>query len=115
MKHYCDTIPLTLAEKLKENGMPITYHPLFTPECEGADQSVGLIRPTFAECFDWLFSERNLYIWFLPTWDSPSDSHLNYEYRITRMIVPFKEHTDDVSYSWHEAANAAIEKALTLI
>lgn len=108
MKHYTDTIPLPLAEKLKEKGMPVRIWRNMFDDSKGTDA-------TFGECFDWLMSEKGLLVLILPTWDSPSDAHLNYEYRITDLNVPFKEFTDNVSYNWHEAANAAIEKALTLI
>lgn len=48
MKHYTEFIPVTLAEKLKEKGMPIRY--------EQTDEGV---RPAtmFCEVFDW-FAEQ---------------------------------------------------------
>ena len=36
MKYYTETIPVTLAEKLKEKGMPIEMQPLYAQEAPNA-------------------------------------------------------------------------------
>lgn len=117
MKHYTETIPVVLAEKLKDKGMPIMLCLNITQMNSFSDDG-GVhfyYRPTYAEAFDWLMEEKELYVSIIPTWDSPSDGHLNYEYQITALNVPFKEFKDNVSYSWRGAANAVIKKCLELM
>ena len=94
MKHYCDYIPLSLAEKLKEKGMPIYL------ENDGY-WGKTIKSPTYAEVFDWLMekgismdlSTRAFFI----VWDKDGNPS----------VIKGK--------TWHEAAEKAIEKALTLI
>lgn len=122
MKYYTDCISVTLAEKLKEKGMPITMsHHLYQPE-PGVR---GLVRanfkeldcPTYAQVFDWLM-ERG---WLV-------DIGREYDFATEQVTERFEWAIEIVGYfssqpdngggwcdTWHEAANAAIEKALTLI
>ncbi len=99
MNYYTETIPPTLAEKLKEKGMPISkQHLRFAKPGESR-----LIRPTYAEVFDWLILRG-----------------INTLVRQgkTDFIVAVYSATKDNYFrkdTWHEAANAAIEKALELI
>lgn len=111
MKHYTDIIPLPLAEKLKEKGMPIEMRPLYAPEAPNArgivKAGVGLRCPSYAEVFDWLMSDnRQIIIVIEPSFYEP---YLGKVYNKDGFEKGFDGNT------WHEAANAAIEKALTLI
>jgi len=121
MRYYTETIPTSLAEKLKEKGMPIEMQPLYAPEAPNArgivKAGVGLWCPPYAEVFDWLMErgidvevalsmiidvknegKKRVYFWTVGSLDN-----INYEYG------------EDDNMTWHEAANAAIEKALELI
>lgn len=108
MKYYTDTIPLSLAEKLKEKGMPdieIEWNPI---------RGKHYCFKTYAEVFDWLLDEK-IYVRIIPfgasrigeeTWD--------WTYYIDELGEPCTE-TEYFWHTWHEAANDAIEKALELI
>lgn len=92
MNYYTDTISITLAEKLKEKGMPI--------EKEGENTWC----PSYAEVFDWLMNRgQRVYIVKSKSgadiWHGLVNDSLNTLYYDT----------------WHEAAEKAIEKALDLI
>lgn len=102
MKYYTETIPDSLAEKLKEKGMPMGYRLLTTTEYERKE--VELICPIYAECLDWLLKNRL----------SVNILGYNNEWQgaIRRSSGCFYA---SIENTWHEAANAAIEKALTLI
>lgn len=115
MNYYTEFLPVTLAEKLKEKGMPIVYHPLFTPECEGADQSVGLIRPSYAETFDWLM-EKGIYTRIIPFREvkGANGTLWAWSWFINKLTQP-SINSNNFWMNWHEAADAAIGKALTLI
>ena len=95
MKHYTETIPVTLAEKLKEKGCK---HPYAIPEA----WEYGFI-------FDWLM-EKGIVICF----DIGMDKWNVYIVWMTENHIPNCAYLRDCS-TQHEAANAAIEKALTLI
>lgn len=118
MKYYTETISADLARKLKEKGMPIEMQPLYAQEAPNArgivKAGVGLWCPSYAEVFDWLI-ERGLtceitrYIDFgheevCPEWDWSIEK-----------VGPLTDAPGGYANTWHEAANAAIEKALTLI
>ena len=105
MKYFTATIPLDLAEKLKEKGMPME---------ENDRRVIGWIIPTYSGVFDWLLGEQ-IYVRITTfgasrigeeTWD--------WSFYIDQLGEPYTE-TDFFWHTWHEAANAAIEKALTLI
>lgn len=94
MKHFTQFIPLDLAEKLKAAGMPIA---------NVVDSITGekSCRYTYAHIFDWLMDrgvdmELSTRAFFL-VWDKDGGP----------LAIKGK--------TWHEAAEAAIEKALTLI
>lgn len=114
MKYYTETIPTTLAEKLKEKGMPMM--PCLNITQTGSFSNDGGIHfyylPTFAECFDWLI-ERGIYTIV------HIDKLLLSDGTFKNIYYPFTDKTfstiKDRKDTWHEAANAAIEKALTLI
>lgn len=113
MKYFCDTIPLPLAEKLKEIGMPIPveFIPNYLGDPEGETIS-KIVPPSFAFVFDWLMEKGyRIVIKALPV----NDPVLWYAY-ITTMAPDYDFVAYTIDYlSWHEAANAAIEKALELI
>lgn len=95
MKHYTDTIPVALAKKLKDAGLSI--------ETEGNN----IWCPSYAEAFDWLMSDnRQITVVIEPSFYEP---YLGKVYNKDGFVKGFDGKT------WHEAANAAIEKALTLI
>ena len=98
MKYFTATIPLDLAEKLKEKGMPMPVN--------YADLPDGTL-PTFSFVFDWLMEEK-IYISITQQW-----VYANGE--ATAWIPVVNCHSNGFYHTWHEAANAAIEKALTLI
>lgn len=118
MKYYTDTIPLPLAEKLKEKGMPITYskHPhQIAPGVRGI--VVGNFEeidcPNYAEVFDWLIEKGII------TSIYPFITEIRMiAYKLIIKTVRNNKvttHCTNVYSTWHEAANAAIEKALELI
>lgn len=89
MKYYTETIPLPLAEKLKEKGMPIkkAVHP---------ERVI-----TYGRVFDWLM-EKGTYIII----GKLSGENYYFKYECARgdtgSLYKFP--------TWHEAANTAIEK-----
>ena len=105
MKYYNSQIPLALAEKLKEKGMPM--QDAYTPILYDKPESVmsGYIIPSYSEVFDWLI-EKGMHITIDPVF---GDSSTRYSWVINY------DATISVYSTWHEAAEKAIEKALTLI
>lgn len=120
MNYYASTIPITLAEKLKEKGYwnpGCTSTVQYDNACYSKDGRIhndGVIAdwkdllpaPTYAEVFDWLL-EKGIIItirayYFLNGERGAWQPHYNH-WGLKRCE------------SWHEAANVAIEKALTLI
>ena len=114
MKYYCNTIPATLAEKLKEKGVPIPveFIPNYLGDPEGEAVS-KIVPPSYAFVFDWLMSEKRLDIIIKPYWNT--DSWESYVTKFPEIDMPKAGREIYVRSTWHEAANAAIEKALTLI
>ena len=109
MKYYTDTIPPTLAEKLKEKGMPSDYgcnQCEFLPPYERTD----IIPYGFA--FDWLM-EKGILIIIKPYWTT--NSWESYVIKMPETDMPKAAREIYVHPTWHEAANAAIEKVLELI
>ena len=107
MNYYTDHIPLSLAEKLKEKGMPIEMQPLYAQEAPNArgivKAGVGLWCPPYAEVFDWLM-EKDIRVYPVKI----KDSHLWH-------IIINDTLCKTLYNTWHEAAEKAIEKALELI
>lgn len=68
---------------------------------------------TYAEIFDWLMSEKRLHITIKPYFNT--DSWESYITKIPETDIPKAGREIYVRHTWHEAAEAAIEKALTLI
>lgn len=120
MRCYTETIPISLAEKekLKEKGMPY-----IEIDCETYDSGTEYQRDerwcnnTYAEVFDWLM-EKGVFIFGFRRFDNWRWAYSS-EWR-------FRIELEDISQesvngylvngnTWHEAANAAIEKALELI
>ena len=127
MNYYTSTIPSPLAEKLKEKGMPIIFD-VWTEE-DGINRMVDIFHgiykerkhhplPSYAEVFDWLMSEKGVYIsgfrWF-DTWRWAYTTE--WRFRIELEDISQEEVNGYIvnGNTWHEAAEAAIEKALTLI
>ena len=104
MKYYIETIPASLAEKLKGKGMPI----IFSRQTLSEDNKFPYeYIPTYAEVFDWLM-ERDMFVIIEPSHLKSSWYHATISRR--KLFMACCEES-----TWHEAANAAIEKALTLI
>lgn len=103
MNYYTSTIPPTLAEKLKEKGCE---HPYAIPE----QWEYGFV-------FDWLMKKGWL-VGIGREYDFANELVTErFDWGIDK-VAPFSSHPDDgcgFCDTWHEAANAAIEKALTLI
>lgn len=100
MKHYTESIPVELAKKLKEAGMPedcgcnlCCYLPYDVEE-----------KYTYGFVFDWLM-ERGINIML--------DKDGGLWSRFIEAELQFLR-TEDYP-SWHEASNAAIEKAVEII
>ena len=101
MKYFTTTIPPTLAEKLKEKGMPIVL-----PK---------VIFYSYAEVFDWLM-EKGLFVNIEPIWDFANE-RITEDFEsvvIRRGSIHTPTPTAEGS-TWHEAATKAIEKAIELI
>lgn len=110
MKHYTSSIPLELAERLKEKGMPITISNLhqIAPNVKVSVQMnfKEIDCPTYASTFDWLMA-KEISVSIIPF------------FATTGFYAPIfvaREPLKTVEApTWHEAAEKAIEKALTLI
>lgn len=99
--YYTATIPPTLAEKLKEKGCE---HPYAIPE----QWEYGFV-------FDWLM-EKGLFVVVEPYWDFANETITkDFEASVIKQGTIHTPTPIVEGNSWHEAANAAIEKALTLI
>lgn len=105
MKYYCECISVPLAEKLKEKGMPY-----IDIDCDTYNSGTEYQRDevwcnnTYAETFDWLMSrDIRIHLLYVPKSDLQDE--------VWRGIVGL----DIFEGTWHKAAEAAIEKALTLI
>lgn len=106
MKHFTQSIPPDLAEKLKAAGMPeikIEWNPIHEKyHCFN----------TYAEVFDWLM-QKGILIIIKPYWNTSSWE--SYVTKISETDMPKDGREIYVHPTWHEAAEKAIEKALTLI
>lgn len=105
MKHYTQTIPFSLAEKLKEKGMPILIEQEWYPNgMPKAEKDCHKPMTKYCEVFDWLMERgKEIEIFYVP-------ARGVYMYG----IAPSPDYQIGGN-TWHEAANAAIEKALELI
>ena len=137
MNYYTSTIQPTLAEKLKEKGMPMTP---WTGGCQilpyvsvkeesdfarldkelgGTPQMVEnrYVVPVYSEVLDWLM-ERGLRIVIEPSWDFANEKITDmWDCDIVKVGAFSSQPKNTISQhdTWHEAAEKAIEKALTLI
>lgn len=115
MEHYTETLPQSLLETLCEKGMLEAKRYLLRGVTRDASSIVD--TPNYGICFEWFdnngiavgvtrdFKRENVfrgYVWRKYTPDK---------------ILSFEELQPICFFcnTWHEAANAAIEKALTLI
>lgn len=106
MEYYTSIIPYSLAEKLKAAGMPeikIEWNPIHEKyHCFN----------TYAEVFDWLMG-KGIGIGIKHHWSGMV--YQGYDWNVCQFCRTITPHFDTAYGTWHEAANAAIEKALTLI
>lgn len=109
MKYYTESISPTLAEMLKEKGMPMKEClNIISSNSFSDDGGIHFYYlPTFGACFDWLMS-NGVTVSIVPRWGFVMKVVLDYMPVINGTSLPFIK-------DWHEAAEAAIEKALTLI
>lgn len=129
MKYYTETISPALAKKLKDKGMPmevwngtiqgIPYISVMEKSSfDWLDKELGNTPseieakysiPTFASCFDWLMENGYQILLFV----NNDGRNFGVDAEVWSMKIGFTklERKD----TWHEAAEAAIEKALTLI
>ena len=122
MNYYTSTIPLPLAEKLKEKGMLIRYANRLVNACPNSTRRVDvidkvLVCPMYAECFDWLM-ERGLRIVIEPSWDFANERITDmWDCDIVKVGAFSSQPKTTISKhdTWHEAAEKAIEMALELI
>lgn len=98
MKHYTETIPHELAQKLKAEGMP---------KIEGKDY---FCEPSFAEAFDWLFEQG----YRIEIHTRPANSPVVWFAYIADMVSHGVISETKNCDSWRSAAIAAIEEALRL-
>lgn len=110
MKYYTKIIPSALAEELKTLGI----HQLKDNRMEGWLNSGDNI--TYAEVFDWLM-EKRIYIDGYPIYHITNKCYTNeWCFNVMSDDIPQEKEGDYESFGkWHEAANAAIEKALELV
>lgn len=115
MNYYTELIPVPLAEKLKEKGMPLKVHEeVFRGNGEHYVKSYWT---TYADVFDWLM-ERGLRIVIEPFWDFANERITDmWDCDIVKVGVFSSQPKTTISQhdTWHEAAEKAIEKALILI
>lgn len=113
MKYYYECISVTLAEKLKEKGMPY-----IEIDCETYDSGTEYQRDevwcnnTYAEVFDWL-ETKGIGIGISHHWSGIV--YQGYDWRVCQFHKNITPHFDTAYGAWHEVAEKAIEKVLTLI
>lgn len=113
IKYHTSTIPPALAEKLKEKGMVIAN---VTDPMTGEKSCLY----TYAHIFDWLMSEKDIdiEIRLMIRRSAKVRSVMKCVERLYGWKVSRNNNLTNVmdgELTWHEAANAAIEKALELI
>lgn len=118
MKYYTETIPLPLAEKLKEKGMPVLIEQEWYPNgMPKAEKDCHKPMTKFCDVFDWLM-QKGINIRIESDWEFGDGDEFDV---VTSLASDFFVEKVGMSpiyvdvKGWHEAANAAIEKALTLI
>lgn len=128
----CDTIPYELAVKLKESGYPQDHDVRYVwlngravdvlwmdefDRCryDDADRDGTLVAiPTYAQVFDWLM-EKGISCEITRFIDFAYENVCTeWDWNIEE-VGPIKDAPGGYANTWREAANAAIEKALTLI
>ena len=117
MKYYTETIPVSLAEKLKEKGMPLGNYVWIPNGMASSKEEANLayyddqLVPycNYAEVFDWLLDKHEAFVYVTCL---RMDEGWQYCGGIWGYGIDM---TFGWQTSWHEAANAAIEKALELI
>lgn len=110
MKYYTSTIPATLAEKLKAAGMPILIEQeWYINGMPKAEKDCHKPMTKYCEVFDWLMDLGYQILLFV----NNDGRNFGVDAEVWSMKIGFTklERKD----TWHEAANAAIEKALELI
>lgn len=133
-RYYTETIPVDLARALKDKGMLLHKLPnTSVSECITEDVVIrmsnepvpspvmGLRKyalPTYAEVFDWLMSEKGVYISGFRRFNTWRWAYATeWRFRIELEDISQEEVNGYMvnGNTWYEAANTAIKKALTLI
>lgn len=119
MERYTSIIPHDLAEKLQKKGMPLmTSVSISIVEDKPVVDEDGKqwYRPSYAEVFDF-FLDRGLdvEVYLVMSVERANCIEKDYEWVINSDKNGNEARGDADCMTWHEAANAAIEKALELI
>lgn len=129
MNYYTETIPVALAEKLKEKGMPMEVwngtiqripYICIMEESSFVWLDKKLVRysiPSFGACFDWLM-EKGLRIVIEPSLDFANERITDtWDCDIVKVGAFSSQPETAISQcdTWHGVAEAAINKALELI
>lgn len=120
MNYYTETIPVTLAEKLKEKGMPLGNYVWLPNGMASSKKEANLayyddqLVPycNYAEVFDWLES-NSIGIGIKHHWSGIV--YQGWDWNVCQFNTSTTPYFGTFYGTWHEAANAAIEKALELI
>lgn len=105
MRHYTEIVPPALTRKLKVAGMPMIK--ATSGEDKDGKPLYLYFAPTYADVFDW-FLDKQIYL------EMSAPSLVGY---IAVLVDNYNYLNFDSIHggSWHEAANAAIEKALEIL
>lgn len=117
MNYYTSAIPLPLVEKLKEKGMPAARRYLMRGLIARITPTPIEEIPNYGGCFEWL-DENGIAVGVreLRRRKNPFWGYVWKKYSLNEEL-PLRELQSSYFFcnTWHEAAIAAIEKALTLI
>lgn len=117
-KRYTAKVPASLAKRLYEAGMPLKVTTEMEPDpyTGKVKKIVNVEPPSYAKTLDWLASKNIIiHVYSFPCWRG--------EYVTTKFnIIIYSEKTHNVNpsptydyFSWHEAADYGIEKALEML
>lgn len=122
-KRYTAKVPASLTQRLYEAGMPLKVNTDYEVNryTNKVDKKLDIEPPSYAKTLDW-FASKGIIISVYPfsRWHhgeqdfcSPNyDVRIYYENTNEEIFPPL---TDDIFYSWHEAADYGIEKAIELL
>ena len=116
-KFHTQNVSEELVEKLKKMGMPIAEDcPDYLSFSKG--EAVKIVPPSFAFVFDWLMSEKGVYIYGFRRFDLWRwEFATEWRFRIELEDISQEEVNGYMvnGNTWYEAAEKAIGKALELV